>query len=79
MNDSIMMAVAAGLPSLVIGVIGFLAKNAFGNLSAALEKLDGKLDALTEKIDGHGNRIAVLETRFEALEFRLKNLEDMER
>jgi hypothetical protein len=67
---------AAGVPSLILGLLSFLARNAFGDIRQSLDKVSVKIDNLSEAVGGHGNRLVALETELKSIERRLASLEE---
>lgn len=59
----------------VIGLVGFFARNAFGNVETALKAMSEKLDGISSSVArGEGDR-RVTDTRLEALALRVEKLE----
>lgn len=59
----------------VIGLVGFFARNAFGNVESALKAMSEKLDGISSSVArGEGDR-RVTDTKLEALVLRVEKLE----
>ncbi|MBS2028709.1 MAG: hypothetical protein JST54_12480 [Deltaproteobacteria bacterium] len=55
--------IAMALGTLLIALVGFLAREQFGDVKKAIEKQGEKVDKLHELLGDHGERLASLEAQ----------------
>jgi hypothetical protein len=60
--------VAAVLPTVITGVIGWLIKNAFGGMKTAIVDLTKEVKELNTKLSGHDTRIETSQVRLAVVE-----------
>lgn len=67
-QDSLTTWVVGAVMAVVMAVLGFLARNAFGKVETGLESLGAKLDSLKDVFAKADTRTALLEARATTLE-----------
>lgn len=75
-STALVAAIAAGIPSGIVTVVGFLLRNAFTDFKEALKEANSALGEIKDAMSEHRTDIAVLKDRLERLETgRLVTLE----
>lgn len=67
--------ITAGVPSLVIAIFGFLAKNTFSDIKTAVGELQKDLRAVLDKLSEQAKAHATLQANHDAVKERVVDLE----